>query len=43
VWVPKLQLVQHPAADARLDDNAFASLVGMLLDQHVPMECGPMN
>jgi hypothetical protein len=32
VWVPKLQLV-HPAADALLDDNPFALLVGMLLDQ----------
>jgi hypothetical protein len=31
--VPKLQLVQDPAADALLDDNPFALLVGMLLDQ----------
>jgi uncharacterized HhH-GPD family protein len=38
VWVPKLQLVQDPAADALLDDNPFALLVGMLLDQQVPME-----
>jgi hypothetical protein len=30
VWVPKLQLVQDPAADALLDDNPFALLVGML-------------
>jgi uncharacterized HhH-GPD family protein len=36
--VPKLQLVQEPAADALLDDNPFALLVGMLLDQQVPME-----
>jgi uncharacterized HhH-GPD family protein len=38
VWVPKLQLVQDPAADALLDANPFALLVGMLLDQQVPME-----
>ena len=31
--MPKLQLVQDPAADALLDDNPFALLVGMLLDQ----------
>ena len=36
--MPKLQLVQDPAADALLDDNPFALLVGMLLDQQVPME-----
>lgn len=36
--VPKLQLVQDPAADALLDENPFALLVGMLLDQQVPME-----
>ena len=36
--VPRLQLVQDPAADALLDDNPFALLVGMLLDQQVPME-----
>jgi uncharacterized HhH-GPD family protein len=34
----KLCLVQDPAADALLDDNPFALLVGMLLDQQVPME-----
>ena len=34
----KLQLVQDPAADALLDANPFALLVGMLLDQQVPME-----
>jgi len=31
--VPKLQVVQEPAADALLDANPFALLVGMLLDQ----------
>jgi hypothetical protein len=31
--VPKLQLVQEPAAHALLDANPFALLVGMLLDQ----------
>ncbi len=36
--MPKLQLVQDPAADALLDDNPFALLVGMLLDQQVPLE-----
>jgi len=36
--VPKLQLVQDPAADALLDDNPFALLVGMLLDRQVPFE-----
>ena len=36
--VPKLQLAQDPAADALLGDNPFALLVGMLLDQQVPME-----
>lgn len=36
--VPKLQLVQDPAADALLDESPFALLVGMLLDQQVPME-----
>jgi hypothetical protein len=30
--VAKLQLVQDPAADALLDSNPFALLVGMLLD-----------
>lgn len=36
--MPKLQLVQDSAADALLDSNPFALLVGMLLDQQVPME-----
>ncbi|HKP40476.1 HhH-GPD-type base excision DNA repair protein [Mycobacterium sp.] len=36
--MPTLQLVQDPAADALLDSNAFALLVGMLLDQQIPME-----
>jgi hypothetical protein len=35
--VPKLQLVQEPAADALLESNPFALVVGMLLDQQVPM------
>jgi len=36
--VPKLQLAQDAAADALLGSNPFALLVGMLLDQQVPME-----
>jgi len=36
--VPTLQLVQDPAADALLEANPFALLVGMLLDQQIPME-----
>ncbi|MBS4727086.1 Fe-S cluster assembly protein HesB [Mycobacterium sp. SM1] len=36
--MPKLQLAQDPDADALLDSNPFALLVGMLLDQQVPME-----
>ena len=36
--VAKLQLVQEPAADALLAAKPFALLVGMLLDQQVPME-----
>lgn len=36
--MPNLQLVQEPAADALLNANPFALLVGMLLDQQVPME-----
>jgi uncharacterized HhH-GPD family protein len=36
--VPKLQLAQDPAADALLDDNPFALLIGMLLDQQVTFE-----
>ena len=34
----KLCLAQEPAADALLDANPFALLVGMLLDQQIPME-----
>ncbi|CAN3130293.1 HhH-GPD-type base excision DNA repair protein [Mycobacterium sp. smrl_JER01] len=34
----KLQLVQEPAADALLEADPFALLVGMLLDQQIPME-----
>lgn len=33
-----LQLVQDPEADALLDANPLALLVGMLLDQQIPME-----
>jgi uncharacterized HhH-GPD family protein len=36
--MPNLQLVQDPAADALLESNPFALLVGMLLDQQYPME-----
>jgi uncharacterized HhH-GPD family protein len=36
--VPKLHLVSDPAADALLDENPMALLIGMLLDQQVPME-----
>jgi uncharacterized HhH-GPD family protein len=36
--VPNLQLAGDPAADALLDDNPMALLIGMLLDQQVPME-----
>jgi hypothetical protein len=38
--VPNLRLAGDPAADALLGDNPFALLVGMLLDQQVPMERG---
>jgi uncharacterized HhH-GPD family protein len=34
----KLQLVQDSAADALLEANPFALLVGMMLDQQIPME-----
>ena len=34
----KLQLVQDRAADALLEENPFALLVGMLLDQQIAME-----
>ena len=36
--VGKLQLVQEPEADALLSTNPFALLIGMLLDQQIPME-----
>ncbi len=36
--MPNLQLVQDPAADALLESNPLALLIGMLLDQQVPME-----
>lgn len=34
----RLQLVQDLAADALLESNPFALLVGMLLDQQIPLE-----
>ena len=36
--MPTLQLTSDDAADALLSDNAFALLIGMLLDQQVAME-----
>ncbi|MFZ0902630.1 MAG: HhH-GPD-type base excision DNA repair protein [Mycobacterium sp.] len=36
--MPKLQLAQDPAADALLSANPFALLVGMVLDQQIPLE-----
>jgi uncharacterized HhH-GPD family protein len=36
--VATLQLAQEPAADALLESNPFALLVGMLLDQQIPLE-----
>src|SRR3954462_10990734 len=33
-----LQLAQDPAADELLDSNPFALLVGMVLDQQIPLE-----
>jgi len=36
--VGKLQLVQDPAADALLAESPLALLLGMLLDQQIPME-----
>lgn len=36
--MPKLQLAQDPAADALLSADPFALLIGMLLDQQVPLE-----
>ncbi|WP_068398061.1 HhH-GPD-type base excision DNA repair protein [Kribbia dieselivorans] len=35
---PTLRLVDDPDTDALLSENPFALLVGMLLDQQVPME-----
>jgi uncharacterized HhH-GPD family protein len=34
----RIQLVQDPDADALLESNPFALLVGMMLDQQIPME-----
>jgi uncharacterized HhH-GPD family protein len=36
--VAKLQLAQDPAADALLESSPFALLVGMVLDQQIPLE-----
>jgi uncharacterized HhH-GPD family protein len=36
--VPNLHLTGDPAANALLDENPFALLIGVLLDQQVPME-----
>lgn len=36
--MPKLQLAQDPEADALLDVNPFALLVGMVLDQQILLE-----
>lgn len=36
--MPTLQIAGDPAADALLEDNSLALLIGMLLDQQVPME-----
>jgi uncharacterized HhH-GPD family protein len=38
VTVPNLQLAQDPAADALLSADPFALLVGMVLDQQIPLE-----
>jgi uncharacterized HhH-GPD family protein len=38
VTVPKLQLAQDPAADALLSEDPFALVVGMVLDQQIPLE-----
>lgn len=36
--MPNLRLAGDPAADALLDENPFALLIGMVLDQQVPFE-----
>ncbi|MGA8544865.1 MAG: HhH-GPD-type base excision DNA repair protein [Mycobacterium sp.] len=36
--MPNLQLAQDPAADALLSADPFALLVGMVLDQQIPLE-----
>jgi hypothetical protein len=38
-----LQLTQDPEADTLLSEDPFALLVGMLLDQQVPMETQPLR
>jgi uncharacterized HhH-GPD family protein len=42
--VPNLHLAGDPEADALLDENSMALLIGMVLDQQIPLEvafCGP--
>ena len=36
--MPSLRLATDPAANALLEENPFAVVIGMLLDQQVPME-----
>ena len=36
--MPSLRLATDPAANALLDENPFAVVIGMLLDQQIPME-----
>jgi uncharacterized HhH-GPD family protein len=36
--VPNLRLAGDPAADALLDENPLALLIGMVLDQQIPLE-----
>ena len=36
--MPNLQIAGDPAADALLESNPLALLIGMLLDQQIPME-----
>ncbi|OBA82074.1 Fe-S cluster assembly protein HesB [Mycobacterium sp. 1164966.3] len=36
--MPNLQLAGDPAADALLDENPLALLIGMVLDQQIPLE-----
>jgi uncharacterized HhH-GPD family protein len=36
--VPNLRLTGDPVADALLDENPLALLIGMVLDQQIPLE-----